>query len=65
MAKELVKGELADFGLGYEVKIESGEVKISANVSLLKLVDKAADQVNGGALEVIIVQLVKEAIKGL
>lgn len=62
---DIAKGDLADFGLGYSVKIEEAKLKIAAELNLEKLIDKAADQVDGGAIEILIVQLAKQALKGL
>lgn len=64
--KELVKGDLADIGLGYEAKLEEGKIKISAVLDLTKLVDKGAVAVPGdSAIELLIVQLLKQAVLSL
>lgn len=66
MAKELAKGDLVEWGLGYEVKLEDGEVKVAAKISLLKLVDKAAEAVPGeGGVEALVVEIAKQAIKAI
>lgn len=62
--KELAKGEIAG-AIGYEAKIEDAKVKISATVDLVKLIDLAAEKVEGGAIEVIVVNLAKSAVSSL
>ncbi len=62
--KELIKGDLNGV-IGYEAKIEDGEIKISASVKLEGLIDLAAAQVDGGAVEMVVVQLAKQVVKGL
>lgn len=64
--KELLKGELADFGLGYEVKVEEGKVKIAGTLDLTKLIDKAAEAIPGDStLEILMVQIAKQAVKSV
>lgn len=64
--KELLKGEVADLGIGYAIKIEDAKLKIEASADLEKLVDKAAEAVPGQSpIELIVVSLVKQAVKGL
>lgn len=64
--KELLKGSVVSDAVGYEIKIEDGQLKIAATVALDKLVDLGAKAVPGdSAIEQMIVQLIKSALKSV
>lgn len=66
--KELVQGQVGDLGIGYEVKVEDGALKISAVVDFGKLIEKGEAVLPEGSLkpiEMIVLEMAKQAIKSL
>jgi len=63
--KELVQGKIGKI-IGYEVKVEQGQLKISAVVDLIAGVDEAALAIPGDSpVEALIAQLAKNALMSL
>lgn len=66
--KELIQGQIGDFGIGYEAKVEDGALKISAVVDFAKLIEKGEAALPEGSLkpiEVAVLEIVKQAVKGI
>lgn len=66
MAKELLKGEIGDLGIGYEIKIEDGKIKVAATADLERLVDKAGEAIPGdNPIELLVLGMIKQSLKAL
>lgn len=68
MAKELLQGQVGDLGIGYEIKVEDGALKISAVADFAALISKGESMLPAGGLqpiEVMILEVVKQSIKAL
>lgn len=66
--KELVSGEVGDFGIGYSVKVEEGQLKVSAVIDFVKLMEKGEAALPDGGLkpfELIVLEMAKQAVKAL
>lgn len=68
MAKEIVQGQIGNLPISYEVKIEDGALKISANADFAGLIDIGEKGIPEGSLktvEIMVLELVKSAVKSL
>ena len=66
--KELITGQIGDFGVGYEAKIEDGKLVVGATVDFAALITKAESALPEGSLkpiEVAVLEIVKQAVKGV
>ena len=66
--KQIVAGQVGDLGIGYEVKIEEGALKVSAVADFGVLIAKGEQMLPAGALqpfEVMILEMVKQAVKAI
>lgn len=64
--KVITEGQIADLGIGYEIKVEESKLKISAVADFDKLIDAAAEKVPGNnPIEILVVSMIKQGLKAL
>jgi hypothetical protein len=68
MSKEIVQGQIGDFGVGYEVKIEDGQLKVAATADFSALISKLEKALPDGSLkpiEMMVLEMLKSAAKAV
>jgi hypothetical protein len=64
--KVIAEGQIAELGIGYEVKVEDAKLKIAAVADFDKLVDAAAEKIPGNSpMEILVLSMIKQGLKAI